>query len=249
VNWLDPAREVLDRATVPIPFFLRDDDAGWHDPRLFALLQLAADRSLPLDLAVIPAETRPKLAHALLDHIAHSPGSLGLHQHGLAHVNHERGGRKCEFGPVRGRRAQLRDIATGRELLAALLGPHVDPIFTPPWNRCTRDTAECLVELGFHALSRESRAEPFGVHGLEELPVAVDWFAQRRGVRLGPAELGELIARATDEPGPVGIMFHHAVMDESELARATELLDLLASHDNAVVRPMRSLLRSAMPAR
>ena len=38
------------------------------------------------------------------------PG-VGLHQHGLAHVNHEREGRRCEFGPARGAAAQRRDIA------------------------------------------------------------------------------------------------------------------------------------------
>ena len=115
---------------------------------------------------------------------------VGLHQHGLAHVNHEREGRKCEFGPARGAAAQRRDIAEGRERLAALLGARVDPIFTPPWNRCTAETGRCLAELGFEVLSRESRAAPLGVPGLRELPVSVDWFAHRHGERLSPAELG-----------------------------------------------------------
>ena len=104
---------------------------------------------------------------------------VGLHQHGLAHVNHEREGRKHEFGPSRDAAAQRRDIEAGRERLADLLGDRVDPIFTPPWNRCTPETGRVLAELGFAVLSREARAEPLRVPGLAELPVTVDWVAAR----------------------------------------------------------------------
>ena len=127
---------------------------------------------------MIPAELDAGLARELRER------PVGLHQHGLAHVNHEREGRKCEFGPARDAAAQRRDIADGRERLAALLGDRVDPIFTPPWNRCTADTGRVLAELGFAVLSREARAEPLGVPGLAELPVSVDY------IRLLPEELG-----------------------------------------------------------
>jgi hypothetical protein len=152
-----------------------------------------------------------------------------VHQHGLAHANHETEGRKHEFGPCRSREDQLRDIEAGRRVLAESLGPLVQPIFTPPWNRCTRDTALCLVELGFEVLSRESRAEPFGVAGLRELPVSLDF------VRLAPDELARRFAAARP---PIGVMFHHAEMDGGELDRAEELLALLASHERVVARSM-----------
>ena len=242
MNWLDPLRATLDEASRPVTFFLRDDDAGRDDERLFALVELAAERELPLDLAVIPAALRPELARALLARLEAGPTSLGVHQHGLAHMNHEPSGRKCEFGPARDPRAQRRDIAEGSRLLAERLGPYPDPIFTPPWNRCTALTAECLVELGFLALSRESHAEPLGAPGLREIPVAVDWFAHRRGERLAAARLGELIAHATARTEPVGVMFHHAIMDAEERNRAADLFDLLASSGAAAVRPMSSLL-------
>ena len=57
-------------------------------------------------------------------------------------------------------------------------------------------------------LSRESRAEPLGVPGLRELPVRIDWS------RLGPAELARRLAAAVASGEPVGVMFHHAEMDE-----------------------------------
>jgi hypothetical protein len=34
------------------------------------------------------------------------------------------------------------------------------------------------------------------------------------------------------------VMFHHEEMDDASMARAGALLDLLAGHDRAVVRPM-----------
>src|SRR2546423_4492325 len=100
----------------------------------------------------------------------------------------------------------------------------------PPGNRCTRDTAECAAQLGFRVLSREASYEPFGVDGLAEVPVHVDWFAKRRGVRLGREAIGELLAHRTERGGPVGVMLHHAVMDDGELDAAGDLLALLAGH-------------------
>jgi peptidoglycan/xylan/chitin deacetylase (PgdA/CDA1 family) len=227
-SWLQPLVDALDSAPDPVPCFFRDDDAGWNDERLLALLDVFAERALPVDLAAIPAALDAGLAREL------AARPVGLHQHGLAHVNHERAGRKHEFGPSRGAAAQRRDIEAGRERLGELLGDRVDPIFTPPWNRCTRDTGEALAALGFAALSREARAEPLAVPGLAELPVTVDWFAHRHGERLSPPELGARVAGAAR---PLGVMLHHAIMNRAERSRAGELLDVLAEK----ARPLRMM--------
>src|SRR5918912_1563742 len=112
-DWLDPVRDALDAAAGPVEVFFRDDDAGWSDGRLLDLLDAFADRCVVLDLAVIPAALEPWLAGELRDRA--DLGEVRLHQHGYAHVNHEPAGRKCEFGPSRGRAAQAGDIAAGRE--------------------------------------------------------------------------------------------------------------------------------------
>jgi uncharacterized protein DUF2334 len=222
--------QALDAAPAPVEVFLRDDDAGWADERLLTLLDAVEARGLPIDLAVIPRALGDDLARELRRRPA------GLHQHGLAHVNHEPEGiRKHEFGPSRSYAEQRADIEAGRALLHKRLGSRVAPIFTPPWNRCTADTGRCLAELGFSALSRESRAEPLGVPGLHELPVHLDW------VRLPAAEFDERFAAAAAAGGPVGVMFHHEEMDDASMARAGELLDLLAGHEHAAVRPMLEL--------
>ena len=230
-HWLEPVERALDAAAAPAIICFRDDDAGWDDAALLRLL----DRfdGVPLDVAVIPAALRPPLAAELR---ARAGPTLRLHQHGLAHANHEPAGRKCEFGAARPRAAQRRDIAAGKERLAELLGATVDPVFTPPWNRCTADTGRCLVELGFELLSRESRAAPFGIRGLHELPVHVDW------VRLPREETGERLAAAIRAGAPAGVMFHHAEMDARSRRAAAELLALVTGHARA--RP-RSLLEAA----
>jgi hypothetical protein len=218
-------REALE--TGPVEVFFRDDDAGWEDARLLELIARFAEHGLPVDLAVIPAELDEPLAARLRDRHA------GLHQHGYAHTNHQVEGRKCEFGPARDRAAQRADLEHGQTRLRALLGDRLDPFFTPPWNRCTRDTAETLVELGFALLSREHKAEPFGL--LPELPVHLDV------ARLTPQELDERFAERIGRGGPVGVMFHHGVMEPDDMTRASELLGLLAHHPHVTARSMREL--------
>lgn len=229
--WLAPVAEALDAAPAPVSFFFRDDDAGWEDEPLLRLVDAFAARGLWLDLAVIPEALEAGLARELL-----SREGLGMHQHGWAHTNHERTGRKCEFGPSRPAARQCADIERGRARLERLLGARVDPIFTPPWNRCTEATGRCLAALGFRALSREARAEPLGVPGLPELPVAVDW------VRLDPGEAARRIAVRVASGRPVGVMFHHAVMDDASIRDAGALLELVAGHERARPRAMMALL-------
>jgi hypothetical protein len=217
----------LDQTNAPVDVFFRDDDAGWEDDRLFELIERFASHGLPLDLAVIPAELSPELAVRLV------ASHAGLHQHGYAHINHQVEGRKCEFGSDRSRDAQRADIAAGQERLRSLLGARVDPFFTPPWNRCMPYTGEVLVELGFALLSREHRAEPLGL--LPELPVHLDV------ARLSLDELDLRFAEHVRGGGPIGVMFHHGVMDAADMERAGALLALLAQHERVRPRAMRDL--------
>ena len=240
MTWLDAVGRGLDRAGAPVTVFFRDDDAGWADERLETLLDVFARHGAPIDLAVIPEALDAPLAARLRDRRAAAGGLVGLHQHGLSHRNHEVEGRKCEFGPSRPPGVQRADIEHGRRLLADLLGPDLDPIFTPPWNRCTPDTGAALAELGL-VLSRDATAAPLGIAALRELPIAIDWFAHRKGERIARAELGERIAERLGAPGPVGIMLHHAVMEHEDMSGTEELVALLAGHPAASLRTMGSL--------
>jgi hypothetical protein len=239
-DWLEPLRLALDVADRPVTFFFRNDDVGWRDDRLWLLLNRFAGLGLPVDLAVIPAALGAGTARQLERRIDGARGLLGAHQHGYTHDNHELQGRKHEFGPSRTAEQQRYDIARGWRLLTDKLGPAIAPIFTPPWNRCTATTARCVAELGFQVLSRDVTAEPLGLagSGLVELPVTVDWFARRKGVRLDRAQVGALLARAAAGPGPVGVMLHHAVTGDGDMEAIGELLELVARHPAATARPM-----------
>jgi predicted deacetylase len=233
MSWLNSLVETLDAASQPIVFFFRDDDAGWEDTRLFELLRLFGKHDVPLDLAVIPKSMRSSMAARLRALVETFPEKLALHQHGYAHVNHEQSGRKSEFGDRRSSALQLADITSGLQLLSDMFGPIVDPIFTPPWNRCTATTAACLREAGFRYLSRDVTASAIYTAGLCELPIAVDWFKKRAGIRLTPFEIGASLNAAARERSAVGVMLHHAIMDQDERTRLAELLRLTSSHAQA----------------
>ncbi|HET7048934.1 MAG TPA: hypothetical protein VFI54_11770 [Solirubrobacteraceae bacterium] len=245
-NWLNPLLKALDEAPTSVEFFLRDDDAGWDDDRLIQMLEVVGGHALPIDLAVIPRAVGSDLALQLSRLHAQSDGRLGLHQHGLAHHNHEPHGRKCEFGPSRGTDAQRRDMLEGRDLLESLLPGITQPVFTPPWNRCQRATAELLADLGYRVLSRHADDARASVGGLIELPVSVDWsYARRDGRRLSFTELGALAGERAALGQPVGINLHHAVMDRGELELLDDLCAVLAGHGAARCRPLFAIATGA----
>lgn len=226
-GWLDPLAAALDGADRPVPVFFRDDDAGWDDGRLHALLDRFDAAGLPVDVAVIPTAVTPALARDLAARAG--GGAVRLHQHGYAHVNHEPSGRKCEFGAARPAADQAGDVVAGRRLLADAFGDLVDPVFTPPWNRCTGATAAALVDAGFAVLSRDESAGRVDRPGLVEVPVTVDWFGHRKGVRWTRDELARRLAAGVAGGGPVGVMLHHAVSDDEELDAVADVLAVVAA--------------------
>jgi predicted deacetylase len=244
MTWLDPLRAVLEDAPAPVTIFVRDDDAGWDDARLFALLDLFEQHDAPIDLAVIPTALHPGLAAELLRRRDATGGRIGLHQHGFSHTNHQRHGRRCEFGSERSFTAQRADLSEGRRILRDAFGEQLDSIFTPPWNRCTEATPALLAELGFTALSRDRGAKP-AQHALQEIAVDLDWSKHWReggAPALAAAFAHTLRERAADSQ-PLGLMLHHAVMHQDELCLLKEVLHALSAHPQVRWRSMRDLLR------
>jgi predicted deacetylase len=244
MSWLDSLRQTLDAAPEPVVFFFRDDDAGWADTKLFELIYAFGEYDAPLDVAVIPKAISRNTAARLRALVETCPQEISLHQHGYAHENHEPNGRKSEFGENRTDDLQLADITNGRRILFDLLGPTTDAIFTPPWNRCTTKTATCLRQTGFRYLSRDVTATQINTDGVCELPIAIDWFKQRKGIRLAPREIGDSLSVAAVGRIPVGVMLHHAIMDKQEHKRLADLLHFLSSHSQARCVLMRDVSES-----
>lgn len=239
---LSAVSAALDAAEQPVRLFLRDDDAGWDDARLFSLLDCVEQAAVPIDLAVIPQACGAPLARELCARIDGAPGRLGVHQHGYAHTNHETAGRKCEFGGARDAAAQRTDLRAGREHLIALFGARLDAIFTPPWNRCAAYTPRLLAGLGYRALSRD-RGAP-AQHDVPEVAVDVDWCKYRAagddGSGIGRA-LARCIAAGHGGRG-IGVMLHHAVMDGRDLQLLASLIEAVAAHPGARWVSMREIL-------
>jgi predicted deacetylase len=240
----------LDATIAPVNFFIRDDDAGWDDARLHALLRCTERVRVPIDLAVIPQAISDELAAKLNALYDLADGRIGLHQHGYAHENHEALGRKCEFGTSRDIAAQRHDLIAGRERLRALFGARLDGFFTPPWNRCSAATPDLLSALGFTGLSRDRSAET--QRALPELRVDVDWCRQQRdGFERGETE-GDAIAfelaHHIRSGETVGLMLHHAQMSNVELAWLEAWLLGWVRHPNARWKSMRDLLGNSRVA-
>lgn len=241
--WLDPVRDVLDDVddSWTRAVFFRDDDVGWDDRALLALLEVFVRRDVPVDLAVIPVATHPHVASSLLR--LRRDAAIGLHQHGYAHVDHETQGRKCEFGSSRTPDQLAADVSAGARLLGELFGEHLDPIFTPPWNRCRPELGDVLADAGFEVLSRDSTATPLERPRLAELPVTVDWFGTSKRTKLpfDRADRGRAIAGSLGSGRPVGIMLHHAVCGDGDRADVDELLSVFASSRAVTCRTMRDV--------
>ncbi len=234
---------VLDALPAGVDVFIRDDDAGWNDAHLLALLDVTERCGVPIDLAAIPHAMSRGLARELRTRIARAPGLFGVHQHGSTHLNHESEGRKCEFGVARSEQQQREDLARGQAQLQEHFGELLLPIFTPPWNRCTEATPVLLAELGFAALSRDRGARP-AQQALQEIAVDLDWSKHWRegGAPALAAALAHTLRERAGDGEPIGLMLHHAVMAPEELALLETLLTTMAGHGRVRWRAMQQLL-------
>jgi hypothetical protein len=239
---------VLDALPARVDVFVRDDDAGWNDAELLALLDVTERCGVPIDLAAIPGAMNGGLACLLRARIAAAPALLGVHQHGSAHLNHEMEGRKCEFGASRDIAAQHDDLARGLAQLREHFGELLLPIFTPPWNRCSEATPTLLADLGFAALSRNRAAKP-AQYALQEIAVDIDWSKHWRegGAEAVAAALAQALPARAADGEPLGLMLHHAVMAPVELLALEDVLATLARHRNVRARAMRELLAPTRP--
>jgi hypothetical protein len=244
---LTPVLEALDAARAPLEFFLRDDDAGWDDANLIALLQTISRAGVPIDLAAVPMAVSEQLASELCSRIDAAPDRISVHQHGYSHTNHQTKSRACEFGSARNARAQELDLVRGRARLQQQLGSRLVSVFTPPWNRCTPQTFALLATLGYVAVSRNRGAPP--QQTLPELPVDLDWCKHYRNG--GPIAVATALAQTVHERDadgePLGLMLHHAVMQRSELELLQKWLDALARHPHVRWRLMSTLLAQRLP--
>ncbi len=237
MNTFQTLADVLANRKTSLKVFFRDDDGGWADARLQKLAHAFIEQQLPLDIAVIPDALSAKSIE-LLTALLKADAEVAIHQHGYTHTNHQLSGRSCEFGTDRTREQQHLDISRGQQKLTDLFGAQIAPVFTPPWNRCTSDTAHALKSLGFRYLSRIIGSEPID-NAITELPVAVDWLKKRKGERLNTTELVQYISGLfSTENDTIGVMLHHEHMDKDNRELFFQFIETLRKSQRVSFHPM-----------
>lgn len=203
--------------------FFRADDIGVPSQRFQQLIECFQKHRLPLCLATVPAWLTASRLRELRRLTGSNSTQWCWHQHGRLHRNFESTGKKQEFGPARSKNDIDISLSKGRKRLAQLLDVDFQPIFTPPWNRCSMDTLKALGDLGFKAVSRSRGARPETPPCLPDFQVNVDLHTRKEAE---PLVALTNLARELEQglaSGLCGIMIHHQRMNGTAL----ELLDIL----------------------
>lgn len=212
----------------------RDDDAVHPAPALERLLALAVALTVPVALAVIPADTGAPLR----DRLAADNGEIWVLQHGWAHADHSAGGeRQNEYGPERPVDVRIAELAAGWNKLSAFA--RAVPALVAPWNRIDAALLPALPRAGLAGVSTLGpRPAADAAPGVRQVNVHVDiinWQSRRfAGTEAALAQLlTHLNARRqgrVDRQEPTGLMTHHAFHDEACWAFIGELLRATRGH-------------------
>ncbi|WP_136795567.1 polysaccharide deacetylase family protein [Desulfosediminicola ganghwensis] len=206
-----------------IRVFFRADDIGVPSKKFTKLIQLFQKHYMPLCLAVVPAWLTARRTRELLSLTGSDDSQWCWHQHGRLHKNFEPSGKKQEFGPARSREEVGHHLELGQSRLQELLQDKFSPYFTPPWNRCSLDTAQILKSLNFNAISRFTGAQPDFTDTIAGIDVNVDLHTGKENSSERAADkLFDQLHTALGS-GYCGIMIHHQLMND----HAFHLLDLL----------------------
>lgn len=213
----------IERATGRPLLFFRADDIGIGSHRFEQMIGCFRNHRLPLCLATVPAWLNEPRLNELRRLTGTKDSQWCWHQHGYRHRNFAPTGKKQEFSALRDKDDLYTSLNRGKEKLERLLGPDFEPIFTPPWNRCSGETLEALVALGFSAVSRSRGAQPETPPQLPDFQVNVDLHTRKEtDPRQSLINLLTEIEQALAS-GLCGIMLHHQRMNGAAL----ELLDIL----------------------
>jgi len=243
---LRDALEAEREAGRAIRIFLRDDDADDDLESLRQLFDVCLASGVPLNLEIIP-QGLTEAGIRLLDNHKHlHPKLFELNQHGLTHLNHEKEGRKCEFGPSRSLEQQFEDISKGKALLEKVFKDKFFPVFTPPWNRCTQDTLKALDRLGFKVFSKDKGKSRATGYAFEEISTTLDLYRWKGNPMMkSPEEIAEALVLQVKQDEPIGLLLHHKVMGAMEFALLDQLLSVLCAYPNIRFHTFQSLLESS----
>jgi hypothetical protein len=129
--------------------FFRNDDVNIFDDTFARFVEFFIAHSIPLVLAVEPANLTAETVRYLSEAQTAYPSLIEIVQHGWSHAVHDRG----EFGGNRGYADQQDDIRRGLDVMRASFGEAFFPAFSFPFGQYNECTVRILNELGYLVLS------------------------------------------------------------------------------------------------
>lgn len=209
----------------------RDDDAHQDTAALRALLSIPERPTIVL--SVIPGVLEPTLSSLL-----EKDGRNAVIQHGWKHVNHSRPGEQpSEYPDQRSRDDIARELDLGSRVLSETFGPSFMPAFVPPWHAFSASLATELADRGY-MLSVGARGFPFKSQSgvCVERNVDIDtanWEADGRFIGTSVLSVAlidglRLRSAARREHCPLGILTHHYLLNDDDLADLGELFAFLS---------------------
>ena len=220
--------------------FFRADDIGVPSAMFAAMISLFKKYRMPLCLAVVPSWLTAERFKALQIETAGSK-LFCWHQHGWTHRNHEKRGKKQEFGYSRTTQQLGMDIHKGMNRLHAILADDFYPVFTPPWNRCSADTLEILEKLNFAGVSRDAGATPPAQPTLQDFQVNVDLHTRKEKNTEESFEKLCSEIQLSISSGRSGIMLHHQRMNDNSLLLLEQLLQIFYQIKNLEVKNFKDI--------
>lgn len=222
--------------------FFRADDIAVPGRNFFRLTGLFRRFQTPLCLAIVPAWLNRTRWNIIKNVVKDEPDLFCPVQHGWRHVNHEKTGKKQEFGPARSMNQIRDDLVKGRRRLEELLGDDFYPLFTPPWNRCAQKTVEELKNLGYHAIS-SAKGSDKDDPDFPDFGISVDLHTRREpDPSEGMDKLLDELNSALAEPF-CGIMIHHQRMNDSAFHFLELLMEIMPKFREYPVVSIKDLVK------
>jgi len=206
--------------------FFRDDDLGWDTLRFQRLLQIFQNNEAKLNVAAIPKICYENFLKGTFSEFA---PWMQVHTHGYAHVNWKASGKRCEFDENRSFEEVRTELTQGITLLQELFPQLYFPAFIPPWNNIAAKFIPLLPQAGYRMLSRSNSSNQIPAPDIQNLDVSINLHSATQKLQIPLKVVIEKIQQK--KIAPVGILLHHAMMDDLDFIFLDQLLKaLLKAH-------------------
>lgn len=198
--------------------FIRDDDVYALDNNLLKTIKLCLNEKIPVIYSVIPHKLKKDAALFLSAQKIKHPYYLDIAQHGLSHINHNKGSfiQRHEFGPDRNYKEQKKDIRSGYARMISAFGKMFTPAFIPPYHYYDKNTLKVISELKIPIFSAGIARRLPKNKNFTYLAAQVSLNKYDSSFKSLPLSLSGMLKETLyylNTCNVVGIYFHHSTLD------------------------------------